>query len=226
VADAGPSGESATPRSAQNLSPDPALDPADGKPLRLFVALELPGQWRDALRDQSRALETAAPGFARWVAPELIHLTLIFLGSQHPSVVPRIQDAVEETAASTEPITLAPGELGAFGSPRSLRVIWAGVSEQPRGSLQALHDHLTNSLQRARVAFEASDFRPHLTLGRARRDQTGGSEAMFHAISAGPAGTLKRAGEFTCEEIVLIRSDLRPSGPIYTPLHRATLRAS
>jgi RNA 2',3'-cyclic 3'-phosphodiesterase len=226
VADAGPSGESATPRSAQNLSPDPALDPADGKPLRLFVALELPGEWRDALRDQSGALETAAPGFARWVAPELIHLTLVFLGPQHPSVVPRIQDAVEDTAALTGPITLAPGELGSFGSPRSLRVIWAGVSEQPRGALQALHARLTSSLQGAGVSFEASDFRPHLTLGRARRDQSGGSEAMFRAIRAGAAGALKQVGEFTCEEIVLIRSDLRPYGPIYTPLHRATFRAS
>jgi 2'-5' RNA ligase len=201
------------------------IDPVDEKPLRLFIALELPDAWPDALREQSRALELASPGFARWVAPELMHLTLVFLGSQRPSILPRIEAAVDETASATRPLTLTPGELGSFGGARSLRVIWAGVADKPNGALEGLHARLANVLQKAGVVFETSPFRPHLTLGRAKRDQSAGSEAMHRAVRAGAVTKFLRLPDHICEEIALIRSDLRPTGPIYTALHRAQFHA-
>ena len=53
--------------------------------LRLFVAVELPDAWRAYLAARMAELERLAPGYARWVAPELLHLTVLFLGEQPPA---------------------------------------------------------------------------------------------------------------------------------------------
>jgi len=199
------------------------MTPADR--LRLFIALELPPAWRSELGEQSRRLESAVPGFTRWVQPDLMHLTLVFLGAQPASIVPAIESAMDEAAAATSGFSIATSAPGSFGSPRALRVVWVGVQATPRGALDALHGRLVASLEQAGVTFEPSAFRPHLTLGRARRDESAARSQLMHravqGAGGGPSSPLNKLGEFDCEEITLVRSDLRPTGPIYTPLRRA-----
>ncbi len=203
---------------------------------RLFVALELPGDWREALAIEARTLESAAPGFGRWVDPSLLHVTLVFLGNQDANVLSTIERAVESAAASSAPFTLRLSAPGCFGESRSLRVVWVGVHDQPAGALAGLHGAVVAHLEAAKVVFDATPFRAHITLGRARRDATPAqSEAMHKAIArrAGLAAGLSRGfaersvsrtGEVVpCEEVTLMDSDLRPRGPIYTPLYRAKL---
>ncbi len=190
--------------------------------LRLFTAVEVPSPWRDALKEQARRLESAAPGFGRWVDPALMHITLVFLGAQPESQLPTIKDAMHESAATTAPFEVGPGRFGVFGSLRSVRVVWAGVEDHPKGALASLHDRLADSLRRGGVAFDATPFRTHITLARARRDATpAGSELMHHAVVNRRWEPTPEA--FDCQSIALIRSDLRPSGPIYTPLHHESL---
>ena len=190
--------------------------------LRLFTAVEVPGPWTDSLREQSRRLESAAPGFGRWVDPGLMHVTLDFLGSQPESQLPAIQEAMHDAAAAIVPFEVRPGRFGFFGSARAVRVVWAGVDDDPKGALVSLHSSLADSLQRAGVAFDATPFRSHITLARARRDATpADSELMHHAVAN---RRWEPAPEpVDCESIALVRSDLRPSGPVYTPLHHEGL---
>jgi len=205
--------------------------------LRLFVAVELPDSgkhgafrtWREALANEARALESAAPGFARWVDPSLMHVTLVFLGNQDTASLPTIERAIKSAADSLAPLALRLGTPGSFGGQRSLRVVWVGVEDQPMGSLATLHSGVSAQLTAANVAFDSAPFRAHITLGRARRDATATqSEAMYNVIArhAGEA-TRPAAGVevLDCEEVTLMRSDLRPAGPIYTPLYRARLGA-
>lgn len=195
--------------------------------LRLFVAAELPEEWKQALAAEARALDHAAPGFGRWVDPALMHLTLVFLGGQVPSLVPAIQGAIDIAAAATRPFTLHLDEAGSFGGPRSVRVVWVGIRDGPSGSLDALHGTLVENLRAASIPFEADrgPFRAHLTLGRARRDATpASSQAVSAAIARRRSErVIAWPGSFRCEEIVLVESELRPTGPIYTPLQSARL---
>lgn len=195
--------------------------------LRLFVAAELPDEWKQALAAESQALDRAAPGFARWVDPSLMHLTLVFLGGQLQALLPTVSAAIDTAAAGARPFTLSLDEPGSFGGPRSVRVVWVGVRDTPSGSLPALHRALVENLRAASIAFEADrgPFRAHLTLGRARRDAT---PSMSRDISAAIARrrsdrAVAWTGSFRCEEIVLMKSDPRPTGSIYTRLHRARL---
>src|SRR5436309_4511044 len=101
------------------------------KRLRLFVAVELPDEWRTALSREARALESAVPGFGRWVDPALMHVTLVFLGSQDLSLQPAIERAIALAAGESAPFRLRLKEPGSFGGRRSLRVVWVGVEDHP-----------------------------------------------------------------------------------------------
>jgi 2'-5' RNA ligase len=194
-----------------------------GERLRLFTAVELPPEWRESLRQQARRLDSAVPGFGRWVNPSLMHITLVFLGAQPVAQVAAIEHAMRDTAAAMNPFELRADRLGHFGSSRSVHVTWASVQDRPVGALARLRDSLAEALVRSRVAFDPAPFRPHITLARARREATPAqSEAMHRALTG-------RAWEpapdpLEVAAITLVRSDLRPSGPIYTPLRRQALR--
>lgn len=176
---------------------------------------------------EARALESAAPGFGHWVDPSLMHATLVFLGSQDANVVPAIERAVTQAAAASQPFSLRLSSAGGFGGRRSLRVIWVGVQDHPTGSLTRLHAAVAAQLAAAEISFDgAAPFRAHITLGRARPDATAAqSEAMHNAIARRSADSGKQlpAEAIQCEELTLMRSDLRSTGPIYTPLHRVRL---
>lgn len=193
--------------------------------MRLFLAVEIPEEWRDALLGEERRLEEAAPGAIRWVGPQSLHVTLAFLGNQPAALVPTITEAAEAAASRHAAFTLHPGSLGSFGgSGRQLRVIWAGVEDEPPGALGNLRSSVTRALVERRVPFDRTPFRAHITLGRARRDGPAGRPA---AMGQAMAQQARWGGELqaSCDEVVLFRSELRPTGAIHTALHRAKLAA-
>src|SRR3954454_11168834 len=98
----------------------PAPQPAR---LRLFVAISLPDAWRRYLADHQQTLERLAPGYARWVAPDLLHLTLVFLGEQPADVLPGVQEAIAAAVANQAGFPLSLGRLGHFGG-AAPRVLW------------------------------------------------------------------------------------------------------
>jgi RNA 2',3'-cyclic 3'-phosphodiesterase len=183
--------------------------------LRLFVAIGLPEAWRRYLADREADLVRLAPGYARWVAPELLHLTLVFLGEAPASMLPAIQAAVAAAASGESRFPLALGRLGHFGGAVP-RVLWV-EAHAPGRQLDALHHALCEALAARDVPFDRKPLVPHLTLGRARRDAAPSagralaSRLPTLAVPAPPA-------PFTVEAITLMRSELSPRGSRYTPL--------
>jgi RNA 2',3'-cyclic 3'-phosphodiesterase len=151
--------------------------PRTERPLRLFVALDLP----DAVRTVLAAAGAAAdPATWRAVAPEALHVTLAFLGSRPPTDVAAIAPIV--TAERVAP-RLALGAV-ALLPPRRARVLTVTLVD-PSGALAALQARVADALTRAGVYTpeepvdeyrsdhsstdsEARPFRPHVTLARLR----------------------------------------------------------
>jgi 2'-5' RNA ligase len=184
--------------------------------------------WKDALAGEARALAQAAPSYGRWVNSALLHLTLVFLGSQPPARVDAIRRAIDDATQGIAPLTMTPGRLGSFGGRGAVRVVWAGIEDEPPGSLRSLRDSIAARLQGADINFDDAPFRPHVTLARARRVAGPADFAAIQRALASKAewgADLRAVGAaaVTCREIALIKSDLRPTGPIYTSLHHAAL---
>ncbi len=192
--------------------------------MRLFFAVRPPEAVRVPLWRALAPLREAAPG-VRWAAPELYHVTLRFLGDVAASRVPRLAAAAE----ALKPESAFPARLTHTGTfpPRGIpRVYWVGVRAEP---LIRLRRRLDAAIAGAGVPKDDGRFAPHLTIGRVRRGRrTGPAERLagraprrsrwFHH---GPPNGVP--GEFIVRAVHLVRSELFPTGPRYTNIHKVML---
>ena len=134
--------------------------PGDG-PLRLFIAIDAPSELKVRLREVQIELGTDATG-VRWVRPESMHFTLVFLGNVSSTQIPPLAKVMDMVSSDTSSFSCNVAGLGTFGGPRSPRVIWAGISEAP--ALHAMCSSLCVELRKLHITIEDRAFLPHLTL--------------------------------------------------------------
>jgi 2'-5' RNA ligase len=159
-------------------------------------------------------------GAVRWMRPNGIHLTLKFLGDIAPEEIEKAKRVVEGVAKNHPPFTFEVGKLGCFPNPRRPRVLWVGVHE-PSGLLVALHSALESEFEHLGFEREGRSFHPHLTLGRTRRQATkSATRALAEVLQSVEIEVL---GQVPGDELRLYRSDLKPSGAVYTVLAAAAL---
>lgn len=184
--------------------------------IRAFIAIELTDELKSVLSQITRELEARVPaGTVRWVKPTAMHLTLVFLGDTATSKLTAIARAMTAAAAAIPPVGFRASALGCFPNVTRPRVVWVGVDE-PTGLLKRLKSALDNQLQPLGFTPERKTFSPHLTLGRVTKKATHADAQRLGQVVEG--ATLSDAGGMTASQIHLIRSDLRPSGPVYTTL--------
>jgi 2'-5' RNA ligase len=186
---------------------------------RLFVAVDPPAQVREELSAWTRSAlrglrasgaKTTSP---RVLDPELLHVTLCFLGDRPAIELAAIDGALQECASAV-------GELS-IGAPLWLpphrpRALAVEVRDDPAGGLAALHGALVQALAKAcGYRRERRRFRAHVTLARMREGPRGSASAGV--LPATPALS------FTPASIVLYRSWLSPAGASYEALAAHTL---
>jgi len=183
------------------------------RPLRVFLAIELPGEILHQLAGVQKRLRELLRGDIGWVRPEGIHLTLKFFGDILPGDVGKIAAAVGEVAARQRPLRFSLGGVGVFPDPRRPRVLWLGIDGDVTLLLR-FQQAVEMALEGIGFLPEARPFRPHLTLARFRapRALTG----LARALEMGGDGEVRW---FVAAGIGLIRSELTPRGAIYTRLH-------
>ena len=133
-----------------------------------------------------------------------------FLGDVEETRIQKVADAVERAAGAINRFEIEVSGTGCFPSPRSPRILWIGFSEVP-DALKQLHAKVEEELARERFARENRKFSPHLTIGRLRgpKNATQLAEAL---IASG-----FNAETFMANEVIVMRSDLKPTGSFYTP---------
>jgi 2'-5' RNA ligase len=184
--------------------------------VRTFVAIELSDSLKASLVGLQDGLKRQIPPSAvRWTAPEGIHLTLKFLGQTPVDQVEDIVAALELACAPFSPISYVASGLGCFPNLQRPRVIWVGIQD-PTGALGDLQQVVDSACEELGFEPERRAFHPHLTLGRAQRRATSDdARAVSRVIQRTDAGEL---GAMSAQGISLIRSDLRPTGAVYTTL--------
>jgi len=190
--------------------------------LRCFVAIELEEAIHQEIRRTQTLLKSDPAGrHGRWVRPDGIHLTLKFLGDVPADQIDTIAQAIRDATAGVAPFRVSFGGLGCFPNTRFPRVIWIGV-EDPEGTLLRLQQAVETNLSALGYPPERRAFHPHLTLARTRRVSKGEQAALGKLVER---TQVDRLGDLLVTEISLMRSELRPSGAVYTQLAAAPLRA-
>lgn len=191
--------------------------------IRAFIAIELTPEIRRALDQTSSELRGRLKDVpVRWVAAEGTHLTLKFLGDVSVANLEVLKKILHAEAGGHPPFEIGIAELGAFPSIQRPRVIWVKVDSP--AVLSSIQHSIENETARLGYAREDRPFSPHLTLGRVPRNAT---PADIHRIGEVLAQfKVGFLGVMRVESINLYRSDLRPSGAVYTCLYAAPLRKS
>lgn len=188
------------------------------RPLRLFIAIPTPPAVRDAATAVTNRLR--GKGDVRWVTADRLHLTLKFLGDTSPEKVSVLAEILRERANNFSPFVVELGDVGAFPNPRKPQTIWLGVEQGEE--LSRLAEEIEQAACKLGFGREAKAFRPHLTLGRVKSPRGLGDLAAELRAAAGSSTRIA----WPVEEVELIRSELLPSGPRYTVLHRFPLQRS
>jgi 2'-5' RNA ligase len=188
--------------------------------LRLFLAIELPGNVLEALnRVQQELQREPALARLRWVRPDGIHLTLKFLGETPAARQSDIEAAISRAVAGVAPFELQTGKIGRFGSRNAPRVVWIDV-DGDTDALSRLQAQVEREVSPLGYPAESRPFSPHLTLARVPPERAREVAAPLESALS-DIGSSSAAMHAT--EVSLMRSELRRGGAVYTQLFSARL---
>jgi 2'-5' RNA ligase len=184
--------------------------------IRSFICIEVPEEILFRLKTLQKRLKGLSDG-VRWVRPEGIHLTLKFLGDVDEGRLADVARGIETATRNIQPFEILLGGYGAFPNFRRPRVFWLGIQEDT-GVLIRLQRRIEQELEKEGFSPEKRRFTPHLTLGRVKFNEN--IAKVSQLLSEEDTG----ADRFRVSEVKLKRSDLLPSGAVYTTLYNIELK--
>jgi len=199
--------------------------------IRTFLAVELREETRSRLAqlqlELKKRLNRDLPREVRisWVQPASIHLTLKFLGDIDEQLVPSMQEAIGQALQGHRSLSIPLERLGAFPKTQQPRVLWIGPAEgweqgEDARGLTAIHQAIETCCRTLDFAPETRPLSPHLTLARIREGERQFGQVLTR--SGVMDGTVA-LGSLVVGSLALIKSELRPTGSVYTKLWEATV---
>ncbi len=179
--------------------------------IRCFVAVDLPAHMREEI---GRLQSQIATEGLRLVKPELVHVTLKFLGDVPEGRIEKVAEALRGVQAT--PFAAHVRGMGAFPG-KTIRVIWLGLE----GDFEELYQEVEAKLAPFGFEREARGFSPHVTIGRVSRPSAETSRKLAPKMVALSGADL---GIFTVDRFLLKKSTLTRGGPIYDDLAEFPLR--
>lgn len=178
---------------------------------RLFIAVLL----EDSVKEEIyKVIEEIKPSSANveWTAFENLHVTVKFLGDTDPSKIGEIVKSIEDSCSQIAPFDLEISGVGTFQRGGNPSIIWTGITSGAE-ELALLANNINNNL--SYIGFEKDKhlFMAHITIGRIK-------SANNNAVLKKKVGLLENRFiiKTKINNIALMRSDLKPTGPIYTML--------
>jgi 2'-5' RNA ligase len=189
--------------------------------LRAFIAVEIPPEIHTAIEKSTASLRAGLNrSLVRWVATGNIHLTLKFLGDVSPANVEMLTQMLSVEADQHQTFGMEFGGLGAFPNSGRPRVLWVGI--QAPDELEALQHGIEAATGKLGYPVEKRPFSPHLTIGRVKKNAgSAGVQKVSHALEGTKIGSL---GSAKIIAVHLFKSDLKPTGAVYTKLFSAPLK--
>jgi 2'-5' RNA ligase len=194
--------------------------------IRAFLAIEISDEVRTAIvQVQQDIKERLAPHLSKeiriaWGQRNSFHLTVRFLGEIEKQLIDPLREAIAKIRHSHPTIQIPLDRLQAFPNILKPRVLWVGPSESWLQSdaakrLVELHQEIESCCQSFGVASDEKPFSPHLTVARIK---TGERQVGPLLAQSGLCERSSSLGTVTVGPVVLMKSQLRPTGPVYTKL--------
>ena len=174
--------------------------------VRAFLAIDLDDDLKPKINKIIREFKGTDANI-KYVDLANLHFTLKFFGDIDVDGIDLLSQKISDVAAQFEPFNIKIRGCGAFPNTSHIKVIWLGLEED--AILKDLHDKLDAEFKK--LGLEADKkFSSHLTIGRMKsaknKNKVKSTIESFEDIEI---------GEMKVERIILKKSTLKASGPIY-----------
>lgn len=177
--------------------------------IRAFIGIDLKEDLKEKVYEVEKEFKKIDADI-NYVEAKNLHFTLKFLGDIDEDGIDKISEKIEEVLKNYEPFGINVKGCGAFPNEEDIKVLWFGT--QDNVILNQLHNDLDKAL--ADIGFEKDgNFSTHLTFGRMKSGK--GREEVRKEIEK---YKVREIGSMNIKEIKLIKSTLKPEGPIYQDL--------
>jgi RNA 2',3'-cyclic 3'-phosphodiesterase len=194
--------------------------------IRTFLAVEVGDEVRTAISQAQHELKERLAAYPSkeiritWGKENSFHLTLRFLGDTEKHLIDQLREVMATVRRSHPTIQIPIDRLQAFPSFEKPRVLWVGPSDEwlkgePAKGLALLHREIESCCHSFGFAPDEKPFNPHLTLARIKLGERQVGELL---TKSGVCDQALPLGSMTVGPIVLMKSHLRPTGPVYTKL--------
>lgn len=148
------------------------------------------------------------------VNPDIMHLTLRFLGEIPASTVERVKEALGSLKFASFDVRFQ--GLGAFPNMKRINVVWVGMT-QGQDQMGEIFRQLEPKLRQLGLPGDDKGFNPHLTIARVRSGLNRGPLADY-------VSTMREEefGVMKANSVRLKKSTLTPKGPIYETIHEVS----
>ncbi|HUS52344.1 MAG TPA: RNA 2',3'-cyclic phosphodiesterase [Candidatus Bathyarchaeia archaeon] len=180
--------------------------------MRAFISLDLPDKIKTEIKKIQQELRRTNVQ-AKWVDPEISHLTLAFLGSIPANKVAPINQILENKTSQIKTISLYLSKLGCFPNPANPRVVFVDLGGE-LDKLSTLTQKIRKGFIKEKIWFDKKPFLAHLTLGRIKKRKN-----LTEVLKKIKVKRIK----FQTKEISLNKSRLGSTGPAYTKLKKIFL---
>ena len=185
--------------------------------IRTFIAIEIPDGIKTAMADVQRELRKTGADVG-WTRPEGVHITLKFLGPVEAVLMTKLAAVAEAAVKGEAPLAIEVKGTGVFPNARAPKVVWLGLGGDI-GALAELARKIDAACEGIGFEPEGRPFKPHLTIGRVKSSK--GVKALMDALKSFENVEL---GGFKADLVSLMKSELKPSGAVYTQLHEIRFR--
>ena len=145
-------------------------------------------------------------GTIKAIDPENLHFTLFFFGEVDDKKAERIKNKMNEITFQGFEIIYK--KIGVFPSYKFPKVIWIGLDDNSTKKFNSLFELVKLKIEQ--IGFKPDkQFKPHLTLFRVKRPIANIEEYLSKHTEV-------TAGSEIIEKIHIKKSELFPSGPVYS----------
>ena len=177
--------------------------------IRVFISIPV----KDATVLQPLLKEVDSLSNVRASPISQMHITMRFIGDVDDGKVKRIRKAVEDAVQGESPFDITIKGAGCFPNRKRPSVIWIGAD--PGDVLKRIADRIAANLKASNVSFDEKPFKSHITIGRCK-----GPADVDDFLDRHKDEEFHR---FTCDSILVMRSELGPAAAKHTVLERIDL---
>jgi RNA 2',3'-cyclic 3'-phosphodiesterase len=182
---------------------------------RIFIAIKVnPGETFSELISTFRS--DLRNDNIKWINPENIHITLVFLGNTEENLIKDIGSMLEKICKNSGVFDLVIRGTGVFRNINDPRIIWTNIDHSEK--LLMIADKILSGLTQMNIKLEDKPFKPHITIGRIKHLN---NKDTFRKLTE--KYQTVELQKIHVSEVILYESILLEHGPKYVPLAKFSL---